>query len=254
MPKLLLPCLLLAGPAAALLASPRAPGLSAHPAPLVPHSSHRTHPPQLFASPSPPGADRAAAAKERGFYARPSAAVERGGGFYVPGLEGYKWRLAVASVLTLALALNRALSPGEPAASQLVSEVLGASGCVFLLVQVVLERDADAIAAEDNRRARTISRLETREEFSADLTPLEVARARWLAASLVRLTAASAVVLVRRGGGWGGEVLMLYGQIQSERSDDLAVEVSAIESRLAGASAVCVPQLESAEAKARVAT
>ena len=30
----------------------------------------------------------------KGFYIRPSAAIERGGGFFVPGLEGTKLRVA----------------------------------------------------------------------------------------------------------------------------------------------------------------
>lgn len=91
----------------------------------------RTVPPLMAQGPK-------GSAKERGFYTRPSAAVERGGGFYVPGLEGYRWRLAVASVLSAALVLNRLLSPGEAAQSQLASEILGSVGCAFLLAQVPL--------------------------------------------------------------------------------------------------------------------
>ena len=60
--------------------------------------------------------------KSDGFYVRPSAAVEKGGAFFVPGLEGFRLKLLAASVLGLALVTNRLASPGEPASSQLVSE------------------------------------------------------------------------------------------------------------------------------------
>ena len=79
---------------------------------------------RVVASAGPPPYEEA----KKGFYVRPSAAVERGGGFFIPGLEGYKLRLAVALLLSAGLLLNRVLSPGEPGVSQLVSEVLGASG------------------------------------------------------------------------------------------------------------------------------
>ena len=45
--------------------------------------------------------------EKRGFYIRPSAALERGGGFFIPGLEGSKLRFAIAFVLLGLLTLNR---------------------------------------------------------------------------------------------------------------------------------------------------
>ena len=41
------------------------------------------------------------------YYKRPSAALERGGGFFVPGLEGYKLRAAMGTLVLTLLALNR---------------------------------------------------------------------------------------------------------------------------------------------------
>ena len=51
--------------------------------------------PRLAAPPPPPPPK----VKGSGYYVRPSAALERGGGFYVPGLEGDRLRLLVAVVL-----------------------------------------------------------------------------------------------------------------------------------------------------------
>ena len=104
---------------------------------------------------------------------RPSAAVERGGGFFIPGLEGYKLRLAVALLLSAGLLLNRVLSPGEPGFSQLVSEVLGASGAAYLWAQVAAEEAAQR-AAEIAARAAALKPRVTegealREQMRRDL-------------------------------------------------------------------------------------
>ncbi|CAM9859912.1 unnamed protein product, partial [Chrysoparadoxa australica] len=40
------------------------------------------------------------------FYRRPSAAVERGGGFYVPGLQGTRLPIPAGSIMAVRLALN----------------------------------------------------------------------------------------------------------------------------------------------------
>jgi len=61
--------------------------------------------------------------------------TSQGGGFFIPGLEGYRLRLAL-SLLTLGLiALNR--FPGyDPAPSQITSEAIGCVASLMLLVQV----------------------------------------------------------------------------------------------------------------------
>ncbi|KAK7235243.1 hypothetical protein SO694_00144064 [Aureococcus anophagefferens] len=52
----------------------------------------------------------------KGFYIRPSAAIERGGGFFVPGLEGTKLRVALGGGLVGLVALSVALG-GDAAPS-----------------------------------------------------------------------------------------------------------------------------------------
>jgi hypothetical protein len=47
-----------------------------------------------------------ASARERGIYARPSGAIERGSGFFIPGLEGYKIRLLFGLVVLIVDALT----------------------------------------------------------------------------------------------------------------------------------------------------
>ena len=41
------------------------------------------------------------------YYRRPSAALERGGGFFVPGLEGYKLRAVMGILVLVLFAANR---------------------------------------------------------------------------------------------------------------------------------------------------
>lgn len=70
----------------------------------------------------------------KGYYRRPSRAIEKGGGFYVPGLEGERIRIITACALVLMYVANRA---GQTVASQsqIISELTGLSLAVLLFVQ-----------------------------------------------------------------------------------------------------------------------
>ena len=164
--------------------------------------------PAMMAAPPPPPS---------AFYRRPSAALERGGGFYVPGLEGTRLRVAVAGVLSLGLVLNRVLSPGEPTSSQVVSEALGAFGCLLVFAQSAQQGKLEAEIEADALRAAFAERLAERQEVSDELAsnPLREARARWAAGALLRLTPARAVVWVGGGGGGGAseeQALLRFGR------------------------------------------
>ena len=52
----------------------------------------------------------------KGFYIRPSAAIERGGGFFIPGLEGAKLRIALGGGLLVLSGLSIAASGDAPLA------------------------------------------------------------------------------------------------------------------------------------------
>lgn len=84
------------------------------------------------------------------FYKRPSKAIEMGGGFFIPGLEGYRLRLATAALVFVLLVLNR--FPGyDPSASQFTSEAIGAGAAVVLLAQALVEKViTDAAARPDD--------------------------------------------------------------------------------------------------------
>ena len=88
----------------------------------------------------------------KGFYVRPSKAVELGGGFYVPGLEGPKLRMALSAFAIAMLALNRAILPGfVPQQSQNISEVITAVTTLLLLGQALAETFGVGLGAGDGQ-------------------------------------------------------------------------------------------------------
>jgi len=82
-----------------------------------------------------------------------------GGGFFIPGLEGYKLRLATAVVVLVLLALNR--FPGYAlSTSQGTSEIIGAGAAIILLAQSLIEKlitDSGSAPEEDDIRETATS-------------------------------------------------------------------------------------------------
>jgi len=80
--------------------------------------------------------DLANPAGMKGFYRRPSKAIEKGGGFFVPGLEGEKIRVFSASLIFLLYAVNRlGVQPGLIPIQQVVSEFTGLCVTAILFTQ-----------------------------------------------------------------------------------------------------------------------
>lgn len=140
-------------------------------------------------------ADRPPRDSNAGFYARPSSAVEKGGQFFVPGLEGFRIKLLASVMLIVAIAANRVLSPGTPASSQLVSEVLSVLSCTLLLVQVGAEIEAERAIEREGARAFASARNAERLELDPALSADRSSRVQWAAATLLRLTPASIIAL-----------------------------------------------------------
>ncbi|KAL7541885.1 hypothetical protein ACHAXR_011332 [Thalassiosira sp. AJA248-18] len=79
-------------------------------------------------------------ARERGVYARPSAAIERGSGFFIPGLEGSRIRFLFGITVLLADAANHVLVGGQPGDwGQVVAESVSAFYGALLLLQGSIE-------------------------------------------------------------------------------------------------------------------
>jgi Cofactor assembly of complex C subunit B, CCB2/CCB4 len=74
----------------------------------------------------------------KGYYRRPSRAIEKGGGFFVPGLEGEKIRVVSAAAIILMIASNRA-GVQDATVSQITSEVIGIVMALILFLQGIAE-------------------------------------------------------------------------------------------------------------------
>ena len=83
----------------------------------------------------------------KGFYIRPSAAIERGGGFFIPGLEGAKLRIALGGGLLVLSGLSIATSGDAPLAVR-VSECVAAFASAGVVLPYVLPAETeDELAA-----------------------------------------------------------------------------------------------------------
>ena len=74
----------------------------------------------------------------KGYYRRPSRAIEKGGGFFVPGLEGERIRVISAAALILMIAANRAGVLIAPPAL-VISELIAIISAVILFIQGLAE-------------------------------------------------------------------------------------------------------------------
>lgn len=74
----------------------------------------------------------------KGYYRRPSRAIEKGGGFFVPGLEGERIRILTSIALFAMFSLNRAGQVMQTL-PQIISEVTGLIMAFVLFLQGVAE-------------------------------------------------------------------------------------------------------------------
>jgi hypothetical protein len=92
-----------------------------------------------------------------------------GGGFFIPGLEGYKLRLFTSVLVCVLLALNR--YPGyEPSSSQLTSEVIGVGAAIILLAQALIEKVITDAGSSPSSSARDD---DNNENLSLNTTPTQ---------------------------------------------------------------------------------
>ena len=78
--------------------------------------------------------------RERGIYARPSAAIEKGSGFFIPGLEGSRIRFLFGITVLLADVANHVFVGSQPGdVGQIVAEGLSAFYGALLLLQGSIE-------------------------------------------------------------------------------------------------------------------
>lgn len=119
----------------------------------------------------------------KGFYLRPSAAIERGGGFFVPGLEGSKLRIAGGGFLLALVCLNH-LSANSDDPALAVSEALAVAAAIALSWPYVLPQKRTAQVAPVVQRSLVIAPREDADEL------------RWAVAAIRQLTPALGIALL----------------------------------------------------------
>jgi hypothetical protein len=175
--------------------------------------------PVLFAEPKKSG-------KAEGVYVRPSGAIERGSGFFVPGLEGPKVRLVVGGVLLSLTAINHMLAGGGGDQQPLALEESIAIVYSFLvLLSSAIEFGKEELIVEGNSSKSNINNTPSgdQQDFAQQWTTTSKTlkedykfRVQWAAASYMAVTPATQMLLLEQdnlivyrlggGGGGGGEV------------------------------------------------
>lgn len=142
-------------------------------------------------------------AKEtKGVYVRPSAAIERGSGFFIPGLEGPRVRLLFGLTVLVLTTVNHVL--GDTASSFSFTEVLAVGYSILLLLQaaiefgkedkgyvVSLDRPDSFVTDETTRDSVFVQRWAT-----DTIVPDWKEKVQWSAASYLALTPAMTIMLL----------------------------------------------------------
>jgi hypothetical protein len=154
------------------------------------HHRHKT-PTQLYGKDS------------KGVYARPSAAIERGSGFFIPGLEGPRVRLLFGLTVLILTAVNHVL--GDVTTYSL-TEALAVGYSMLLLLQAAIEFGkeenshvlaldrSDASVSNPNSTAGDVSLVQQWASYSVSSEWNE--KVQWSAASYIALTPAKRILLL----------------------------------------------------------
>lgn len=143
----------------------------------------------------------------KGVYSRPSAAIERGSGFFIPGLEGPRVRLVFGIVVLVLTVLNHVLlSSNLPTVA--FPERVAVIYAVLLLIQAAIEfgkeekgyvvtLETDTSQQEMESGAASTQTWSTSTQLSDEAKE----RVQWAAASYLSLTPATYMMLLNRSDG-----------------------------------------------------
>lgn len=177
-----------------------------------------------------------AKSKSKGVYSRPSAAIEKGSGFFVPGLEGSKVRILFGGLVLVLNYINHIYSSNanlSEVAGFAFSEKIATFYGVFLLFQGIVEFAKEMGLGFDGVQ-EIISSSATAEELTAGkgsesslgleqfISPIltgksaEFAEAMsWVAASYLALTPATHVMLIQKSDTNNETVLYKLGEFNN---------------------------------------
>lgn len=103
----------------------------------------------------------------KGYYTRPSRAIEKGGGFFIPGLQEERIRLISAAVLLVLFVINR---NGSPVASfsQSVSELTGVFASILLFLEGVISKGIIQINNKTSANSAFLTVLKSDKTFNSE--------------------------------------------------------------------------------------
>lgn len=135
------------------------------------------------------------------FYRNPSKAIEKGGGFYIPGLRGPRLRFFVASVAGSLLTINHIASTAT-LPSLLNSERVAALGIIAVLATAFYdsfrsENDAGSKSLSSPGKAPVTALV--KEAFASDEKPSTSEASTWAMAVCTDLTAVTHIAQFRNG-------------------------------------------------------
>ena len=170
--------------------------------------------------------------RSKGVYSRPSAAIEKGSGFFVPGLEGSKVRILFGALVLLLNAINHQVSVNaklDEVAGFALSEKIATFYGIFLLFQGLIEfakeiglgfdgvedvTSNSVSSDDDNVMSANVGERKGVEQFiSPTLTSMgedASEAASWVAATYLSLTPATHVILLGKSMGNTLESSILY--------------------------------------------
>jgi hypothetical protein len=139
--------------------------------------------------------------KTKGVYVRPSGAIERGSGFFFPGLEGPRVRLVVGSILLLLTGVNQITAPHSSLSFEVLMAILYS---LLLLFQALIEFGKEELIVEGGSASATSTSTSTsssrNEEWTKAMTLDDEykSKVQWAAASYLSVTPASQIMLLQQ--------------------------------------------------------
>ena len=151
--------------------------------------------------------------ERRGFYVRPSAAIEKGGGFFVPGLEGQGRLQSFVGLAVLALLATNRVGIYEAQAPQSISEGVAATAALLLLVQSPFEGGQAEVVGGAPHEAVAAAFSTLRVTYLAERVSTKKGNAvLWSGSAFLDRTSAQAAVLVHAQ---SGEVVAAVGSYEA---------------------------------------
>ena len=126
--------------------------------------------------------------KKRGIYSRPSAAIEKGSGFFVPGLEGGRVRIVFGITLLLANIVNDTVNNVSTTTTNQIgfTEWVGIVFALIIILQGVLEDVQENTLIDEP--ADVNSRMEVVQNSKPTLSSILVDQLRWVGLTIFSFT------------------------------------------------------------------